>query len=107
MRKEAASKRKDVFRIAALEQGETVYREFPRQEVQAIAELIGFDLDLDTPFLWFLKQALLTLLPKGWKRESCPWGQVCYFSQTSAVTTETHPLLFRYRTAFLKLLRYS
>lgn len=106
MRKEAASKKKDVFRVATLEQGETVYREFPRQEVQAIAELIGFDLDLDTPFLWFLKQVLMTLLPKGWKRESCPWGQVCYFNQTSGVTTETHPLLFRYRTAFLKLLRY-
>jgi len=105
MRKEAASKKKDVFRIAGLEQGATVYREFPRREVQAIAELIGFDLDIDTPFLWFLKQTLLTFLPKGWKRESSPWGQVCYYNQASQVTTETHPLLFHYRAAFLKLLR--
>lgn len=106
MKKEAvARKKKDVFRIAGSEEGETVYREFPRSQVESIAELIGFDMEADTHLLWFLKQVLLTLLPKGWKRESTPHGTVYYHCQTSNVTTDIHPLLYRYRSAFLKLLR--
>ncbi len=104
MRKDTNPKRKDLFLIYTKEDSETVVKEFPRTEVAMIAELLGFDLDQDVHFYWFLKQALLELLPKGWKRESSPAGKVMYHNPNSQVTTETHPLVYRFRAAFAKLL---
>lgn len=105
MKKDTTAKNNTVFSISIKEESETIIREFPRAEVNAIAELLGFDTEQDGHFQWFLKQALLALLPKGWKRESNPDGKVVYHNSNSLATTQTHPLLYRFRSAYVKLLK--
>ena len=74
------------------------------EEVKHLAEQLGMDLDEDREkYIEFLKGALNTLLPVGWKRERDPSGKVLYHNIQTSLTTETHPLIYHFRKAFLEL----
>lgn len=74
------------------------------EEVKHLAEQLGMDLEQDREkYIEFLKGALSTLLPVGWKRERDPTGKVLYHNIQTSLTTETHPLIYHFRKAFLEL----
>jgi hypothetical protein len=74
------------------------------EEVKLLAEQLGMDLDQDREkYIEFLKGALNTLLPVGWKRERDPSGKLLYHNIQTSLTTETHPLIYHFRKAFLEL----
>jgi hypothetical protein len=52
--------------------------------------------------MWFIKQALKSLLPHEWTREQAR-GRTYYHNAESAITTEKHPMLYRFRAAFNRL----
>ena len=76
------------------------------KEAQSVATQLGMDMEADSEFIWFLKQALVALLPQGWKKESDPKGRIKYHNSQTNATTATHPLLHQYRIAFFRLLLY-
>ena len=84
-------------------EGQRVYT-YPLQEVKELAVQLGMDLDVDRDFLWFLKEALVTILPLGWRKEENTTGLAQYHNTLTGVTTETHPLLYIFRSAFSHLL---
>lgn len=96
---------KPVFRFELQREEGVIVREYPYKEVQSLAMRLGMDLEADAGLEWFLKQALITLLPSGWKRESDPKGRIQYHNAQTQATTGTHPLLFQYRCAFFRLLQ--
>lgn len=96
---------KPVFRFEMQREDGMVVREYPYKEVQSLATRLGMDMEVDANLEWFLKQALITLLPSGWKRESDPKGRIQYHNAHTQATTGTHPLLFQYRCAFFRLLQ--
>ena len=96
---------KSVFRFEMQREDGVVVREYPYKEVQSLATRLGMDMEVDANLEWFLKQALITLLPSGWKRESDPKGRIQYHNAHTQATTGTHPLLFQYRCAFFRLLQ--
>ena len=80
---------------------------YPMREVRALAAELGMDLTQDKEFIWFLKQALVTILPQGWQREKDPKGTLQYHNPLTGATTERHPLLYLFRAAFSQLLQSS
>ena len=68
--------------------------------VKKVANSIGMDIRNDKKeFIWFLKSALSSLLPKAWKKEK--WnGKVYYHNSKTHITTEKHPLLYKFRSIF-------
>jgi hypothetical protein len=80
---------------------------YPMREVRALAAELGMDLNQDKEFIWFLKQALVTILPQGWQREKDPKGTLQYHNPLTGATTERHPLLYLFRAAFSRLLQSS
>ena len=96
---------KTVYRFQLQQADGVVIREYPYKEVQSLATCLGMDLEADAEVEWFLRQALITLLPSGWKRESDPRGRIQYHNAQTQATTGTHPLLYQYRYAFFRLLQ--
>ena len=84
-------------------EGQRMYT-YPLQEVKDLAQQLGMDLDVDRDYLWFLKEALVTILPLGWRKEANTTGLAQYHNTLTGVTTETHPLLFIFRSAYSHLL---
>lgn len=84
-------------------EGQRVYT-YPLQEVKDLAQQLGMDLEVDRDYLWFLKEALVTILPLGWRKEANTTGLAQYHNTLTGVTTETHPLLFIFRSAYSHLL---
>jgi len=78
---------------------------YPMREVRTLAAELGMDLTQDKEFIWFLKQALVTILPQGWHREKDPKGALQYHNPTTGTTTERHPLLYLFRAAFSRLIQ--
>lgn len=78
---------------------------YPMREVRTLAAELGMDLTQDKEFIWFLKQALVTILPQGWQREKDPKGTLQYHNSTTGATTERHPLLYLFRSAFSHLIQ--
>lgn len=77
---------------------------YPQHEAKALAAQLGMDLNSDADLLWFLKEALVTILPQGWKKEANASGMAQYHNLKTGVTTETHPLLYIFRAAYHHLL---
>ena len=73
---------------------------YPQHEAKALAAQLGMDLHSDADLLWFLKEALVTILPQGWKKEANASGMAQYHNLKTGVTTETHPLLYIFRAAY-------
>ena len=97
---------KQVFKVVTKEAEGPVTREYPMKEAMSVATQLGMDMEADSDYLWFLKQALVALLPQGWKRESDPKGRIKYHNTKTNATTATHPLLYQYRIAYFRLLQY-
>ena len=77
---------------------------YPVHEAKTLALQLGMDLDTDSEFIWFLQEALVTILPQGWKKEANASGTAQYHNLKTGVTTETHPLLYIFRAAYHHLL---
>lgn len=76
------------------------------EEVNHLAEQLGMDFEQDKElYLDFIKGALNTLLPVGWKRERNPTGKILYHNIQTSHTTDTHPLIYHFRKAFLELIQ--
>lgn len=73
---------------------------YPMREAKALASQLGMDMNSDSDLLWFLREALVTILPQGWKKEASASGMAQYHNLKTGVTTETHPLLYIFRAAF-------
>jgi hypothetical protein len=93
-----------MYRYYIKDHGRRRIVEYPVKEATQLAELIGFDFERETQFRWFLNQALNTLLPIGWKRESDPFGNVHYHNEKTQVTTKNNPLVYKFRKCFERLL---
>jgi hypothetical protein len=77
--------------------------QYPFKDVKKLADSLGIDLHTDKEkYLWFIKQALDSLLPHDWNREKAR-GRTFYHNPESAITTEKHPMLYRFRAAFNRL----
>lgn len=76
---------------------------YPRKEAVHLSEQLGIDFETDKEYRWFLNQALLLILPLGWKKEYDPFGYIQYHNSNNDVTTQRHPLIYKFRAAFLKL----
>lgn len=95
---------KQVFRVVTKDADGPVTREYPMKEARSVATQLGMDMEADSELIWFLKQALVALLPQGWKKETDPKGRIKYHNTQTNATTATHPLLYQYRIAFFRLL---
>ena len=80
---------------------------YPMREAKALAAQLGMDMNSDSDLLWFLREALVTILPQGWKKEASASGMAQYHNLKTGVTTETHPLLYIFRAAFHHLVDTS
>jgi len=68
---------------------------YPLPQVYSLAKSLGMDLSKDREFIWFLKQALVAVLPTG------PAPSPLHLSSVS------HPLICPYRAAYAKLLEMA
>lgn len=66
---------------------------YPLPQVYSLAKSLGMDLSKDRDLMWFLKQALVAVLPKGLSVPS-----------HSRLSSDSHPLICPYRAAYAKLL---
>jgi hypothetical protein len=73
------------------------------KDVQKVAFELGMDIYTDKKeYLWFLKQALQSLMPVNWKKEHLK-GKTYYHNELTSITTEKHPLIYRFRAIFNRL----
>lgn len=93
-----------MYRYYIKDHGRRRLVEYPIKEAMQLSELIGFDFERETQYRWFLNQALNTLLPMGWKRESDPFGNVHFHNAKTQVTTKNNPLVYKFRKCFERLL---
>jgi hypothetical protein len=87
-----------------LDAGQTI--EYPRSEVKKVAQRIGLDLLHDAEkYEWFLRHALASLLPAEWRKEKDPTGVTQFHNTKTLVTSQVHPLTFKFRSAFMRLVK--
>lgn len=77
--------------------------EYPMKEVQFLCDQLGMDFKQDMRYRWFLEQALICLLPMGWRQEQDYKGKFQFHNMNTSATTEKHPLLYKFRKAFARL----
>ena len=96
--------KEEMFSFTSMDSaGSLKLHQFPKKEVSALAEQIGFDLDRDSKvFIWFLKQTLLSKLPLGWRKE-CLTVPV-YYNFLYDFSTHLHPNASRLRVVFNELI---
>ncbi|CAG9332249.1 unnamed protein product [Blepharisma stoltei] len=92
-----------MYRFYVKDQGRKRLVEYPVREVQYLAQQLGMDFENEEKYKWFLHQALLCLLPIGWKRESDYKGQIQYHNMKTQITTTNHPLIYKFRKCFARL----
>jgi hypothetical protein len=73
------------------------------KEVQFLCDQLGMDFKQDMRYRWFLEQALICLLPMGWRQEQDYKGKFQFHNMSTCTTTEKHPLLYKFRKAFARL----
>ncbi len=94
------------FQIRFADRERTVF--FAKQEVEALAQDIGIDIERDKAnHIWFLQQALLSELPHGWTKELDLRGNTVYHNFLNNSSSKNHPNAIRFRIAFNDLLKYS
>mmetsp|Transcript_856 Transcript_856/g.2043 ORF Transcript_856/g.2043 Transcript_856/m.2043 type:complete len:1337 (-) Transcript_856:35-4045(-) len=87
-----------------LAEGQTI--EYPKSEVKKVAQRIGLDLQHDAEkYEWFLKHALASLLPTEWRKEKDPTGMTQFHNTKTQITTQIHPLTYKFRSAFMRLVK--